>query len=56
MSEPPKEKSVPAERIREDALDEATPITAPSTWLESDLAQNLTALLVAIALIIMSCN
>src|ERR1700730_2971710 len=28
---PPKEKSVPAERISRDALDEATPTTEPST-------------------------
>jgi hypothetical protein len=40
------------------ALDVATPTTAPSTevtrWHESDLAQNLTGLVVIILLIVMS--
>jgi hypothetical protein len=59
-NEPEREKSVPAERISQEAEREANATYSFSVkglrFLESETAQNLTALLVAILLIVMSFN
>lgn len=45
MNEPPNEKD--AQRGNSERLDEATHVTSPSTWFETDLGQNIGTLFVA---------